>query len=53
MIMRNGFTDETLEWCSWLVPVNLAEASPLQLEVLDESHPQSRTTQYYLTLAHQ
>jgi len=53
MIRRNGFTDETLEWRSWLVPVNPAEASSLQLEVLDESHPQSRTSQYYLTLAHQ
>ena len=27
--------------------------APLQLEVLDESHPQSRTSPYYLTLAHQ
>jgi uncharacterized peroxidase-related enzyme len=53
MIRRNGFTDETLEWRSWLVPVNPAEASPLQLEVLDDSHPHSRTSQYYLTLAHQ
>jgi uncharacterized peroxidase-related enzyme len=53
MIRRNGYTDETLEWCSWLEPVKLAEASPLQLEVLDESHPQSRASAYYLTLAHQ
>ena len=53
MIRRNGFTDETLEWQSWLEPVKPAEASPLQLEVLDESHPQSRTSPYYLTLAHQ
>ena len=53
MIRRNGFTDETLEWRSWLRPLDLAEATPLQLEVLDESHPQSRTSPYYLTLAHQ
>jgi uncharacterized peroxidase-related enzyme len=53
MIRRNGFTDETLEWRSWLKAVNVAEASPLQLEVLDESHPQSRTSPYYLTLVHQ
>ncbi|HEY3634414.1 MAG TPA: peroxidase-related enzyme [Caldimonas sp.] len=53
MIRRNGFTDEALEWRSWLEPVKLAEASPLQLEVLDESHPQSRTSPYYLTLVHQ
>jgi uncharacterized peroxidase-related enzyme len=53
MIRRHGFTDETLEWRSWLAPLELAEASPLQLEVLDESHPQSRVSAYYLTLAHQ
>jgi uncharacterized peroxidase-related enzyme len=53
MIRRNGFTDEALEWCSWLEPVHLAEASALQLAVLDESHPQSRTSPYYLTLVHQ
>lgn len=53
MIRRNGFTDESLEWRSWLEPLRLADASPLQLEVLDESHAQSRTSPYYLTLAHQ
>jgi len=53
MIRRNGFTDETLEWRSWLEPLRLDDADPLQLEVLDESHPQSRTSAYYLTLAHQ
>ena len=53
VIRRNGFTDESLEWRSWLEPVRLDDATPLQLEVLDESHPQSRTSPYYLTLAHQ
>ena len=53
MIRRNRFTDESLEWRSWLEPLQLADASPLQLEVLDESHPQARTSAYYLTLAHQ
>ena len=53
MIRRNGFTDETLEWRSWLEPLRIADASPLQLEVLDESHAQSRASPYYLTLAHQ
>lgn len=52
-IRRNGFTNETLEWRSWLEPLDLGEATPLQLEVLDESHPQARTSAYYLTLAHQ
>jgi uncharacterized peroxidase-related enzyme len=52
-IRRNGFTSESLEWHSWLHSLDIAEATPLQLEVLDESHPQSRTSAYYLTLAHQ
>jgi uncharacterized peroxidase-related enzyme len=52
-IRRHGFTDETLEWRSWLAPVRVDQATPLQLEVLDESHPQSRTSPYYLTLVHQ
>ena len=43
-IRRNGFTNETLEWHSWLQPLDIAQASPLQLEVLDESHPQSRSS---------
>ncbi|MBL8341079.1 MAG: peroxidase-related enzyme [Rubrivivax sp.] len=53
VIRRNGFTNETLQWRSWLQPVALAEATPLQLQVLDESHAQARTSQYYLTLVHQ
>ena len=53
MIRRNGFTDESLDWRSWLDPVRVDQASPLQLEVLDESHAQGRTSPYYLTLVHQ
>lgn len=53
VIRRNGFTNETLQWRSWLEPVRLDQASALQLEVLDESHAQARTSPYYLTLAHQ
>ena len=53
VIRIKGFTNETLEWASWLQPVQLAQASPLQLEVLAESHPQARTSAYYLTLVHQ
>jgi uncharacterized peroxidase-related enzyme len=52
-IRRNGFTNETLDWASWLQPVALEQATPLQLQVLDESHPQSRTSAYYRTLVHQ
>jgi len=53
LIRRNGFTNESLEWRSWLDPLDLAKASRLQLEVLDESHAQARSSAYYLTLAHQ
>ena len=52
-IRRNGFTNESLEWRSWLEPLDVTKASSLQLEVLDESHAQGRTSAYYLTLAHQ
>lgn len=53
VIRRNGFTNESLDWQSWLSPVDLAQASALQQAVLDESHPQARTSQYYRTLVHQ
>jgi uncharacterized peroxidase-related enzyme len=52
-IRINGFTNETLDWASWLEPVDLATASELQQQVLDESHPQARTSAYYRTLVHQ
>lgn len=53
VIRSNGFTNETLDWKSWLQPVALEQATPLQLQVLDESHPQSRVSAYYRTLVHQ
>lgn len=53
VIRRNGFTNESLDWKSWLQPLTLEQATPLQLQVLDESHPQSRTSAYYRTLVHQ
>lgn len=49
----NGFTNRSLDWASWLLPVKLDEATPEQLKVLDESHAQARNSAYYLTLAHQ
>lgn len=48
-----GFTSESLDWRGWLDLVDIERATPLQLEVLDESHPKARTSQYYLTLIHQ
>ena len=53
VIRINGFTNETLQWRSWLLPVQVDQATPEQLAVLDESHPQARTSDYYLTLVHQ
>ncbi|MEI6025839.1 MAG: peroxidase-related enzyme [Betaproteobacteria bacterium] len=53
VIRLNGFTNETLQWRSWLSPLDMAQATDLQQAVLDESHPQARTSAYYLTLIHQ
>lgn len=53
VIRHKGFTNETLGWHSWLAPLALESATPLQLEVLDESHAQARQSAYYLTLIHQ
>jgi uncharacterized peroxidase-related enzyme len=53
VIRINGFTNETLGWRSWLQPVQIGDATPEQLAVLDESHAQARTSDYYLTLVHQ
>ena len=49
----NGFTNRSLDWASWLLPVPLDQATPQQLKVLDDSHAQARQSAYYLTLAHQ
>ena len=53
VIRRNGFTNESLTWRSWLAPLAVDQATPEQLKVLDESHAQARTSEYYLTLVHQ
>lgn len=53
IIRRNGFTNQNLQWRCWLTPVKVDQASALQLEVLDESHAQARSSEYYLTLIHQ
>jgi uncharacterized peroxidase-related enzyme len=52
-IRINGFTNQTLDWKSWLTPVQIDQANALQLEVLDQSHAQARQSDYYLTLVHQ
>ncbi|GFM57059.1 peroxidase-related enzyme [Pseudomonas capsici] len=52
-IRSNGFTNEVLGWKAWLPAVQLDSATPEQLAVLEESHPQAKTSDYYLTLVHQ
>ncbi|MCF5706160.1 peroxidase-related enzyme [Pseudomonas syringae] len=52
LIESNGFTNQVLGWKAWLPTVDLDSATPEQLVVLEESHPQAKTSDYYLTLAH-
>jgi uncharacterized peroxidase-related enzyme len=47
-----GFTLEAVEWDPWVETFNIAEASPEQLAVLDESSPNGRTSTYYTLLIH-
>jgi len=49
----NGYTSETLEWKAWLPVLDLAQASPAQLAVLEASHPKAKTSDYYRVLVHQ
>jgi uncharacterized peroxidase-related enzyme len=48
-----GFTNEVLDWKSWLDVLDIEKASTEQLAVLKESHPKATTSDYYLTLVHQ
>jgi CMD domain protein len=49
----NGYTSDTLGWTSWLPVVDLAQATPEQIAVLEASHPKAKTSDYYLLLVHQ
>jgi len=53
IIRIKGFTNETLDWKAWLDVVNIDEATPEQIEILEESHPKAKVSDYYLFLAHQ
>lgn len=53
IIKSHGFTNETLGWDAWLDVVNVDTANPEQIAVLEESHPQAKTSDYYLFLIHQ
>lgn len=52
-VHRNGFTSETLQWQSWLPGLDPSTATPQQQKVLDISHPQARTMDFYLLLSRQ
>jgi uncharacterized peroxidase-related enzyme len=47
-----AFTTDELDWSSWLVPINIDEATPEQIAVLEESNSRAKRSQYYLTLVH-
>jgi len=53
LIEIKGFTNATLGWKAWLDVVSLDSATPKQIAVLEESHPQAKVSDYYLFLVHQ
>lgn len=53
LINIKGFTNATLGWDAWLDVVDLAQATPEQIKVLEESHPKAKVSDYYLFLVHQ
>ena len=52
-IKINGFTNESLDWKAWLDVVNVETATPEQVRILEASHPQAKTSDYYLLLVHE
>ncbi|GJH35859.1 peroxidase-related enzyme [Paraburkholderia hospita] len=53
MSTSHGFTSQQLGWSAWLDKVALGDATPEQTAVLEESHPQAKTSDYYLLLVHE
>jgi uncharacterized peroxidase-related enzyme len=47
-----GFTLDKVDWRAWLDTVDLADATPDQIAVLEESTPTAKTSPYYLLLVH-
>ena len=52
-IRLHGFTNESLEWKAWLDVVDLEQATPEQIAILEESHPKAKVSDYYRFLVHQ
>ena len=44
------FTLDPVEWRAWLDPITLADATPEQVAVLEESTPTAKSSPYYLLL---
>ncbi|MFJ4292058.1 peroxidase-related enzyme [Cupriavidus sp. NPDC089707] len=53
IIQSHGFTNEVLDWKAWLDIVELDQATPEQIAVLEESHPKAKVQDYYRFLVHQ
>jgi uncharacterized peroxidase-related enzyme len=53
LIRVKGFTNESLDWKSWLPIQDIETASAEQLAILKESHPKAMTSDYYLVLIQQ
>ncbi|SOY45580.1 peroxidase-related enzyme [Cupriavidus taiwanensis] len=53
IIRSHGFTNEVLDWKAWLDVVDLDQATPEQIAVLEESHPKAKVQDYYRFLVHQ
>jgi len=50
MAEKIPFTMDELVWRSWSRPLALADCSPAQVAVLEESDPSAKSNEYYLTL---
>ena len=53
LLESHGFTNATLDWKAWLDTVQLEQATPQQMQVLESSHPKAKVSDYYLLLVHQ
>ncbi len=50
MTTKLKFTAEPVDWVAWLDTLDLADATPEQIAVLEESTPTAKTSPYYLLL---
>jgi uncharacterized peroxidase-related enzyme len=46
------FTTDVLDWAAWIAPVDVRQATPQQIAVLEQSGPHAKTSQYYHLLLH-